>query len=68
LDLLEGIFEEELGIQTCRFDGDLGPTKANEDLARFKDNPEKRILLATVQSGGTGLNIVEAVSVVTILL
>lgn len=63
LDLLEGIFEEDLGIQCCRFDGDLGPTKANEDLDTFKTNPEKRILLATVQSGGTGLNIVEAVSI-----
>ena len=61
LDLLEGIFEDELKIGCCRFDGDLGPVIGNESLEDFKTNPEKRILLATVQSGGTGLNITQAV-------
>ena len=63
LDLLEGIFEEDLGIKCARFDGDLGPTVAKEELDRFRKTPSVKVLLATVQSGGTGLNIVEAVSV-----
>jgi SNF2 family DNA or RNA helicase len=63
LDLLEGIFEDELKLGCSRFDGDLGPVKGNESLEDFKTNPRKRILLATVQSGGTGLNITQAVSV-----
>jgi len=62
LDLLEGIFEDELKIPCCRFDGDLGQEKSNESLNEFKRDPKKRILLATVQSGGTGLNLTHAVS------
>jgi hypothetical protein len=62
LDLLEGIFEYELKLSCCRFDGDLGVAQGNAALQDFRSNPEKRILLATVQSGGTGLNITEAVS------
>lgn len=60
LDLLEGIFVHDLKIGCARFDGDFSSQIANEQLERFKRSPATRILLATVQSGGTGLNIVEA--------
>jgi SNF2 family DNA or RNA helicase len=60
LDLLEGIFVENLNIDCARFDDDVdAPTQAIE-LSRFKNSPTCRILLATVQSSGTGLNIDEA--------
>lgn len=58
LDLLEGIFTE-LGIDVARFDGDVIDKVRNQELARFKADPNCKILLATVQSGGVGLNIVE---------
>ncbi len=60
LDILEGIFAEDLGIECARFDGDVGPEERSEELARFKRSKSCRILLATVQSSGVGLNIVEA--------
>jgi hypothetical protein len=60
LDLLEGVFTHDLKIECARFDGDYPSQIANEQLERFKKNASTRILLATVQSGGTGLNIVEA--------
>lgn len=43
-----------------RFDGDVDPVARAEQLERFKTAADCRVLLATVQSGGTGLNIVEA--------
>jgi SNF2 family DNA or RNA helicase len=61
LDLLEGIFVHDLGIRCARFDGDLGPAAAKQELDHFRKRPSTKILLATVQSGGTGLNIIEAV-------
>jgi SNF2 family DNA or RNA helicase len=60
LDLLEGIFVEELGIDCARFDGDLDRRRAIEELERFKNDSDCKVLFATVQSGGVGLNIVEA--------
>jgi SNF2 family DNA or RNA helicase len=60
LDLLEGIFTYDLKIECARFDGDFSSHVANAQLENFKKNASVRILLATVQSGGTGLNIVEA--------
>jgi len=58
LDLLEAMFHD-LGIETARFDGDI-PNDAREDeLDRFKDDSSNcRVLLMTVQTGGTGLNLV----------
>jgi len=60
LDLLEGIFCHDYGIDCARFDGDVNGRTRQGELDRFKTDPECRILLATVQSGGVGLNIVEA--------
>jgi len=60
LDLLEGIFYHEYGLDCARFDGDLTAEHASAELERFKRSPTCKILLASVQSGGTGLNIVEA--------
>jgi len=50
----------DLGMGCARFDGDVDPKVRNIELERFKTSPCCRVLLATVQSGGTGLNIVEA--------
>lgn len=60
LDLLEGILVEHLGIECARFDGDISPADRSKELDRFKKSSSCRILLASVQSCGVGLNIVEA--------
>ena len=60
LDILEGIFAEDLGIDCARFDGDKTPEERSKELTRFKSSKTCRILLASVQSSGVGLNIVEA--------
>jgi SNF2 family DNA or RNA helicase len=60
LDLLEGILTSEFGVDCARFDGDVDPKVRNNELDRFKTSASCRVLLATVQSGGTGLNIIEA--------
>lgn len=57
---MEGILAYDLGIDCARFDGDFVPAVRNAELERFKSSPNCRVLLCTVQSGGTGLNIVEA--------
>lgn len=53
LDLLEGIFDE-LGAETARFDGDISSDEREDELDRFKTRESCRILLMTVQTGGTG--------------
>ena len=60
LDLLEGILSDELGIDCARYDGDVGKETRAEDLKRFQTSSTCRVLLASVQSGGTGLNITQA--------
>jgi Superfamily II DNA/RNA helicases, SNF2 family len=60
LDLLEGALTEDLGIDCARHDNDLSPDNQASDLMRFKNSPQCKILLATVQSCGSGLNIEEA--------
>ena len=60
LDLLEGIFVENLDIECARFDDDVDSEVRAIELSRFKNSPTCRILLATVQSSGTGLNLDEA--------
>jgi len=60
LDLIEGILTDEHGINCARYDGDVDKEVRARDLQRFQTNTNYRVLLASVQSGGTGLNIVEA--------
>ena len=60
LDLMEGILSDELGIECARYDGDVSKEQRAEDLKRFQTNKSCRVLLASVQSGGTGLNITQA--------
>ena len=59
LDLIKGILTEDYGIDCARYDGDVDKEVRASDLQRFKTST-CRVLLATVQSGGTGLNITEA--------
>lgn len=54
LDLLEAIFDE-LGAETARFDGDISSEERENELDRFKMHASCRILLMTVQTGGTGM-------------
>lgn len=60
LDLIEGILASQFGIDCVRYDGDVSKEVRTSDLERFKTSSTCRVLLATVQSGGTGLNITEA--------
>jgi SNF2 family DNA or RNA helicase len=53
LDLLEAIFHEK-DIPTCRFDGDISNEDREEELIRFKTRENCRVLLMSVQTGGTG--------------
>ena len=57
LDLLEGIFYE-MNVEVARFDGDNPHEERQWELERFKTEPSCRILLATVQTCGTGINLV----------
>lgn len=60
LDLVEAILTDELGIDCARYDGDVGKETRAKDLKRFQTSSTCRVLLASVQSGGTGLNITQA--------
>lgn len=59
LDLLEAIFHD-MGVGTARFDGDVDSEERQMELDRFKEDESCRVLLLTVQTGGTGLNLVNA--------
>ena len=59
LDLLEAIFHE-MKVGTARFDGDISSEERQLELDRFKEDESCRVLLLTVQTGGTGLNLVNA--------
>ncbi|KAH8070923.1 ATP binding protein [Aureococcus anophagefferens] len=63
LDLLEAMLDEE-GVECLRFDGDLPQNKRGAVLDEFRDDDDKLVLLMTVHSGGTGLNITRANHVV----
>jgi len=63
-DLVEAMLYHEIKVQYERFDGDEDKTKKAEALERFRSLLAKRVLLATVQSGGVGLNITEASHVI----
>lgn len=61
LDLLERMFTDLYpNMQVARFDGDIGVNKREKILQEFKSIPSCRVLLMTVQTGGVGLNLVEA--------
>ena len=60
LDLFEGILVHDFNYECARFDGDMDHDNRSRELQRFKQSINCRVLLATVQSSGTGLNIVEA--------
>ena len=66
LDLLEAILHYELHINCARFDGDVQPGERAEELERFKTDETCRFLLMSVQTGGVGLNVVEANRVIFI--
>lgn len=55
-----GSLGRDFGVDCARFDGDIDPKVRNQELDRFRTSLTCRVLLMTVQSGGTGLNIVEA--------
>ena len=59
LDLVEGVLCD-IGIECIRCDGDISKEKRAKELKRFKTKQSVRVLLASVQSGGVGLNITVA--------
>lgn len=60
LDIFEGILIDDCDIECARFDGDMEPIHRSRELRKFKESDTCHVLLATVQSSGTGLNIIEA--------
>lgn len=63
LDLMEAILTLDLGVKCTRYDGDSGRDRELE-LQKFKSDKNIRVLLATVPSGGTGLNITQAPNII----
>ena len=58
LDLAEAMLVIEMGITCGRFDGDCASQKAKSAvLNAFRSADGPRVLLATIHSGGVGLNI-----------
>ncbi|KAI1354797.1 hypothetical protein F5Y01DRAFT_272743 [Xylaria sp. FL0043] len=66
LDLIEKLLNEQ-GIHFGRVDGTVPPSKRQEMLANFRDNPSVRVLLMTIGTGAVGLNNLTAASRVHIL-
>lgn len=65
LDTIRKIYAY-LGDRCCNpINGSLPPQRRQEIIDQFNDNPQKTVLCAQIQSGGTGLNI-QAASVVII--
>ena len=60
LDPIEGALVEDLHIGCARFDGDVDSDMRKEELDRFKKDPLCCVLLMSVSTGGTGLNVTEA--------
>ncbi|GAB7346687.1 hypothetical protein MBLNU459_g1807t2 [Dothideomycetes sp. NU459] len=48
----------------CEFTGSMNATEKSQALEEFQDDPEKRILLASMKSGGVGLNLTMASRVI----
>jgi hypothetical protein len=59
LDLLEAMLYAH-NVKAVRFDGDVPTDERTKVLHDFKNDASYRVLLMTVQTGGTGLNIKEA--------
>ncbi|KAI0546032.1 hypothetical protein F4679DRAFT_559161 [Xylaria curta] len=55
LDLVEKIFTEQ-NIKFVRVDGTIHPSKRNEVLGTFQEDPSIRVLLMTIGTGALGLN------------
>ena len=60
LDLVEAMLHHEMRVIVERFDGDEDKISKARALKHFCSRPEGRVLLATVQSGGVGLNVTVA--------
>ncbi|EEB16258.1 lymphoid specific helicase, putative [Pediculus humanus corporis] len=50
--------------QYSRLDGDLNIPKRNEEIQKFMDNPEIFVFLITMRSGGLGINLTAADTVI----
>ena len=61
--MMEAILTHDLRVNCTRYDGDSGKDRELE-LQRFKSDRNTRVMLATVPSGGTGLNITEASNII----
>lgn len=51
---------ESLGLELVEITGEQSPTQKNEGVERFKTDPKVRVLCGHPQSGGIGLNLIEA--------
>lgn len=54
------------GIQSCRLDGTLNFTQRDTVLRTFRTEPAVPVLLASIRTGGVGLNLVTANVVILI--
>lgn len=53
-------------VEMINYNGELTYMQRDYNLARFKESPSARVLLAQIRAGGVGLTIVEATTVIII--
>lgn len=63
-DILERSIADELGHRPLLFSGALTRTKRNHLVEEFQTNPAKEVMIITIRSGGTGLNLTAATHVI----
>ena len=54
------VLELTVSSNTPQYHGAISPKKRDEAITEFGNNPEKRILIASLKSGGLGLNLTMA--------
>ncbi|KAF6819465.1 SWI/SNF family DNA-dependent ATPase [Colletotrichum musicola] len=65
LDLLQvAIKKEGLGIDYCRYTGEMTMSQRDDSAFRFTSDPDKKVMLVSLRAGNAGLNLVAASNVV----
>lgn len=62
--ILQKVISEKFGIKVDFYNGTLSQTERNSIVQNFQNNPENKILVLTLKSAGTGLNLTAASQVI----
>jgi len=69
LDLLEKLFRAELRLEPrhyARLDGTLSKDRKDEEMSRFKRQPECSVFLLSLKAGNVGINLTSATRVILV--